>query len=111
MGNSVHSLKKYALLISSALGAVLFGVMEFQFEQIPIIEGYSELPLESWQYSLCITTPEVLQAMGEPIYIENNPAFKIHFYLISLVIILVIVNVVCGFTRMLKDRITAKRDL
>lgn len=101
--------KKRTLLFSSGIGVVLFGISEYLFEQIPVVEGYTTLPLESWQYSLCSITPQVLQTIGEPIYAENNPAYKIHFYLISLIIILTVVNVVSGFTSMLKEQSYGKK--
>lgn len=104
--------KKYTLLISSVLGAVLFGVMELAFEQIPIVEfplSSRQIPLQSWQLSLCAATPEVLRSIGKSIYAGNNPAFKVHFYLISLVIILAVINVVCGFMMMLKEQDYSKK--
>lgn len=95
--------KRFALIIASIAGAAIFFLCEYGFEQIRIVEGYSQLPLESWQYSLCVATPEVLQAIGEPIYAENNPAFKVHFYLIALVILLAVTHILHGFTRMIKE--------
>ena len=95
--------RKFSLMIASIAGAAIFLLCEYGFEQIRIVEGYRELPLESWQYSLCVATPEVLKAIGEPIYAENNPAFKIHFYLIALVILLAVTHILHGFTRMIKE--------
>lgn len=63
----------------------------------------------SWQFSLCVATPEVLRSIGKPIYAQNNPAYKIHFYLISIIIIMALVNVVCGFTKMLKNHDFSKK--
>lgn len=105
---------EHTLLAASILGVAVFVLTELGFEKIPIIEGYPylTLPLETWQYSLCVATPEVLKSIGEAIYAENNPAFKIHFYLISLVIILAVINVVWGFTKMIKSQdFTHKRPL
>lgn len=101
---------RFALLISSAAGAALFFITEILLEKIPVSESlYSsfQLPLQSWQYSLCIATPEVLKTIGAPLYAQGNPAFKYHFYLIALVIILAFINVVYGFTRVIRtgDRI------
>ncbi len=103
--------KRYSVLILSSLGVVLFIAGELFFEQIKVIEGYTykPVPLESWQLSLCIATPEVLQAIGEPIYAENNPAFKVHFYIIAIVIILIIVGILYGFTRMFKENLHEKK--
>lgn len=102
-------LKRYCLLGSSILGAVIFFICEFGFEKIRVVEEQVIVPLESWQLSLCIATPEVLRAIGKPIYAENNPVFKVHFYLISIIIILAIVNVVCGFTKMFREKDFSKK--
>ena len=106
---------RFALPIASALGAALFFITEIGLEKIPVSDSlYSsfQLPLQSWQYSLCIATPEVLKTIGAPLYAQGNPAFKYHFYLIALVIILASIHVVYGFTRMVKsDDRTKKRPL
>ncbi len=101
--------KRYSVLVLSTLGIMLFIVGELFFEQIKVLEGYKTVPLESWQLSLCIATPEVLMAIGEPIYAENNPAFKVHFYLIAIVIILIVVGILYGFTRMFKENLHEKK--
>ena len=102
-------IKRYSVLILSALGIALFIAGELFFEQIKVLEGYKKVPLESWQLSLCIATPEVLMAIGEPIYAENNPSFKVHFYIIAIVIILIVVGILYGFTRMLKEGLYEKK--
>lgn len=102
--------KRYSILLLSALGIALFIAGELFFEQIKVLEGYITVPLESWQLSLCIATPEVLMAIGEPIYAENNPAFKVHFYIIAIVIILIVVGILYGFTRMLKENLCEKKN-
>lgn len=101
--------KRYTLLAASLLGIVSYIAAEFGFEQIKVIEGYTTLPLESWQYSLCVATPQVLRSIGEPTYAENNPAFKIHFYIIAIVIILAVLNVIYGFSKMLKEQCFRKK--
>ncbi|WP_010250829.1 hypothetical protein [Acetivibrio cellulolyticus] len=101
--------KRWSLLASSILGAVVFFICEIGFERISVVESQAKLPLESWQLSLCIATPEVLRAIGNPIYAQNNPAYKVHFYLISIIIILAVVNVVCGFTKMFREKDFSKK--
>ena len=97
-------LKRWTLPGSSLIGAAIFFVCEFAFESIAVVEGDMKLPLESWQFSLCVATPEVLRTIGKPIYAQNNPAYKVHFYLISIIIIMAVVNLVSGFTKMLKEQ-------
>lgn len=94
---------KYSLIMDSAIGLVIFFALELSFEKIKVVQGYTALPLESWQYSLCAITPEVIRSIGEPIYAENNPAFKLHFYLISILIILSITGVLYGFLKVLNE--------
>ncbi|NLY42645.1 MAG: hypothetical protein GX066_01465 [Clostridiaceae bacterium] len=101
--------KRYSLIIDSCIGIALFLAGELFFEQIKVIEGYTVLPLQSWQYSLCAATPEVLQSIGEPIYAENNPVFKLHFYMIAIVIILNIIGLLYGFMRMFKEGLYQKK--
>lgn len=96
-------LRRWALPVASLAAASLFFACEIGLEQVRILEGYEILPLDAWQYSLCIATPEVLRSIGEPIYAQNNPAYKVHFYLISLVILLSVSYVFYGYTRMFKD--------
>jgi len=76
--------KKYAFPVALLFGIALFLSTEIGFEQIKVLEGYSTqqgystlptLPLDSWQYSLCSATPEVLKSICEPIYSQNNPAY------------------------------------
>ncbi len=99
-----EKLKRWTLLGSSLIGGIIFFLCEFGFERIGVVEEQIKLPLESWQFSLCVATPEVLKSIGKPIYAESNPAYKIHFYLISIIIIMAVVNLVCGFTKMLKEQ-------
>ncbi len=100
--------KRFSLIIGSGIGIVLFFSGELFFEQIKVVEGYTEMPLSSWQFALCYATPEVLRAIGEPIYAENNPAFKVHFYLIAIVIILSVIGVLYGFMRMFQEGLYQK---
>lgn len=109
-----HLFRKRTLLAASILGTAVFMLTELGFEKIPVIENYTslKLPLESWQYSLCVATPEVLRSIGEPVYAANNPAFKLHFYFIALIIVLAVINVVWGFTKMIRAQdFTKKRPL
>jgi hypothetical protein len=101
--------KRYTLPAVTLLGTTLFFISELAFEQIKVIEGYVKMPLEAWQLSLCIATPEVLQAIGKPIYAENNPAFKVHFYIIAIVIIIAVLNVIYGFSKMLREQDFSKK--
>lgn len=96
--------KRWALPAGSLLGIAVFLLCELGMEQIGVWEASSGvLPMQAWQYSLCVATPEVLQFIGLPLYASNNPAFKVHFYLIAIAILLASLYVIYGFSRMILD--------
>lgn len=101
--------KRFSLVITSFIGVGLFFAGEQYFEQLKVVEEFKSLPLDSWQYSLCVATPEVLKSIGKPIFADNNPAFKAHFYLIAIVIILSVISVLYGFMRMFKEDLYQKK--
>jgi hypothetical protein len=92
--------KRYTQLISSVIAVIIFLLTETGFERIKVVESEITLPLESWQYSLCVATPQTLKTIGEPIYARYNPGYKLHFYIISIIIILAVINTVYGFYKM-----------
>ncbi len=71
---TIKLFKKYALLWASLLGIALFFGAEHG-----------------------------LKSIGEPIYAENNSAYKMHFYIIAIVILLAVLNTVFGFYNMILD--------
>lgn len=101
--------KRYALAVASLLAILIFFTTEAGFENIRVIEGNMEMPLQSWQLSLCMATPEVLRSIGKPIYAEGNPAFKIHFYIIAVIIILAVLNTIYGISKMLMEQDFSKK--
>lgn len=104
--------KKLSLLLTSAIGIGLFLALERFFEQIKVVIGYESVPVQSWQLGLCMATPEVLEAIGDPIYAENDPAFKVHFYIIAAVMILGVLGLLYGYSRLfLENKKELKRSL
>lgn len=103
--------KRHSLWISTMFGIFVFLAGETFFEQIKVITGYETefLPISSWQLSLCVATPEALRAIGEPTFAQNNPAFKVHFYFIAIVITAAAIILLYGFTHMLKTGSKAKK--
>ena len=101
--------KKYALLFGTVISTVIFFVSEFLFERnITVTRTMtgSFAQLKDWQLALCAVTPEVFESgkltevdilMG-----EYSPAFKLHFYIISIVLILSILNCFYGFAKMIQ---------
>ncbi len=99
--------KRFALLLSSAVSLAVFFASELLLESKAIVTTTVATTLESWQMYMCYIPPEgyatrtwteVDVLMG-----EYSPAFKIHFYLISVILILSIMNCIYGFAKMIKS--------
>lgn len=100
--------KKYALLFGTVISTVLFFVFEFILERaVTVTRTVTGIfsTLEDWQMFMCYVPPnsfeertwtEVDVLMG-----EYSPAFKLHFYIISIVLIISILNCFYGFAKMI----------
>lgn len=100
--------KKYALLFETVISTVLFFVFEFILERaVTVTRTVTGIfsTLEDWQMFMCYVPPnsfeertwtEVDVLMG-----EYSPAFKLHFYIISIVLIISILNCFYGFATMI----------
>ena len=105
---AIKYFKKYAVLFGTVISTVIFFVSEFLFERNitvtrTITGAFAQL--KDWQLALCAVTPEVFESgkltevdilMG-----EYSPAFKLHFYIISIVLIISILNCFYGFAKMI----------
>lgn len=100
--------KKYSLLFGTVISTVLFFVFEFILERaVTVTRTVTGIfsTLEDWQMFMCYIPPnsfeertwtEVDVLMG-----EYSPAFKLHFYIISIVLIISILNCFYGFAKMI----------
>ena len=100
--------KKYALLFETVISTGLFFVFEFILERaVTVTRTVTGIfsTLEDWQMFMCYVPPnsfeertwtEVDVLMG-----EYSPAFKLHFYIISIVLIISILNCFYGFAKMI----------
>ena len=100
--------KKYALLFGTVISTVLFFVFEFILARaVTVTRTVTGIfsTLEDWQMFMCYIPPnsfeertwtEVDVLMG-----EYSPAFKLHFYIISIVLIISILNCFYGFAKMI----------
>ena len=102
-------LKRFAFIGASALAMGTFFALEILFERkVVVTTAETVAKLEDWQMFMCYVPPESLTTTYKTqtavdILIGNyNPAFKMHFYIISAVLILSILNCLYGFGRMLK---------
>lgn len=100
--------EKYALLFGTVISTVLFFVFEFILERaVTVTRTVTGIfsTLEDWQMFMCYVPPnsfeertwtEVDVLMG-----EYSPTFKLHFYIISIVLIISILNCFYGFAKMI----------
>ena len=102
--------KRFALPIISVFATGLFLLFEILFEQVTVFsirEGVADVG--SWQAFLCVATPEVMQTIeyketiGASLTQRYNPMFKMHFYLIAMLIVLAVLGVIYGFAKMVRD--------
>ena len=102
-------LKRFAFIGGSVLATGTFFALEILFEQkVVVTTADTVAKLEDWQMFMCYVPPESLTTTYKTqtavdILIGNyNPAFKMHFYIISAVLILSILNCLYGFGRIVK---------
>ena len=105
-------LKRFALAGGSVIAAGAFFAFETLFEQKVVVTTEETVTiLEDWQMFMCYTLPEgwgqtvttYKQQTAVDILMGNySPAFKLHFYLISVVLILSILNCLYGFGQMIR---------
>lgn len=98
-------LKRYALLGATASSLGVFLASELILESKVIVSSTSLVPLESWQMYMCYMPPMQYETRTwtaiDVLMGEYSPSFKIHFYLISAVLIIAILNCIYGFARVI----------
>ena len=105
--------KKYAIGAASVLSSAIFFISELLLESRVIVtetlseEVFKGYKLEGWQMYMCYAPPgeyetrtwtEVNVLMG-----EYSPAFKLHFYVISIILIISLINCLYGFGAVLRS--------
>ncbi|NLE24064.1 MAG: hypothetical protein GX625_01780 [Clostridiaceae bacterium] len=97
--------KKFALISASALSLAVFFASELLLESKVIVTSTIKTTLENWQMFMCYKPPEDFQTRTwravDVLIGDYSPAFKIHFYIISVVLILAILNCFYGFAQMI----------
>lgn len=111
--------EKYALASASAISLITFLASELFLENKVIVTANAgttidfvsrdvEAKLENWQMFMCYVQPDKFQTRTwTPVDVligEYTPAFKIHFYIISVILILTLLNCFYGFARMIVTR-------
>ncbi|MBQ9562233.1 MAG: hypothetical protein IJU99_02160 [Lachnospiraceae bacterium] len=98
---------KRDLLFGTLISVAVFYVAERIMETRVLVQTQELIPLESWQMSLCYVPPEQYETRTweavDVLLGGYSPAFKIHFYLISVVIIVSLLNCFYGFAKMIRS--------
>ncbi len=99
--------KKYSFVGGVVIATGVFFITELLFEQKIIVstEGAPAV-LQDWQMYMCyIPVDDVYKTQtAVDILIGNySPAFKVHFYVISLVLITTVLNCIYGFGQVVKS--------
>lgn len=110
----IKLLRKYAIIGGGAISIGTFFGLEILFERNVVVTTTETVTtLEDWQMYSCYYVPP--QGWGEaftkyktqtPVDIlmgNYNPAFKLHFYIISVVLILSLLNCLYGFAQIIKS--------
>lgn len=105
----MQRLKRFSLTGASALAIGSFFALEILFERkVVVTTAETVVKLEDWQMFMCYVPPELktttykTQTAVDILIGNYNPAFKMHFYIISVVLILSILNCLYGFGKMIK---------
>ena len=98
--------KKLYFAVASTLSLGVFFIAELLLESKIIVTATAKTTLESWQMYMCYVPPEYYETRTwtalDVLIGEYSPTFKLHFYLISAVLILAVLNCVYGFAQMLR---------
>lgn len=98
--------KKLDFLWGTVLSTGIFFVFERLMETRILVQAQKAVILEGWQMSLGYVPPDYYQTRTwqavDVLLGGYSPAFKLHFYLISIVIIVSLLNCFYGFARMIR---------
>lgn len=101
--------KRFALIGGAFVATGVFFALELLFEQkVVVTTAETVTKLEDWQMFMCyirwdekVTTYKTQTAV-EILMGDYNPAFKLHFYIISVILIITILNCLYGFGQVVK---------
>ncbi len=109
----IRFFKRFAFFGGAISATGIFFGLEWLFEQKVVVSTAETVTkLEDWQMFMCYVPPE---GWGETVTTYNtqtavdilmgdyNPAFKLHFYIISVLLIVTILNCLYGFGQIIKN--------
>jgi len=109
----IKAFKRFAFAGGAAVATGIFFGSELLFEQKVVVSTAETVAkLEDWQMFMCYVPPEgwgetatayKKQTAVDILMGDYNPAFKLHFYIISVVLIISILNCFYGFGQMIKN--------
>lgn len=106
-------IQKHRHSVASLLSLCVFFLSEFLFESKVIVSTTVRTTLESWQMFMCYIPPDAYETRTwkaiDILIGDYSPTFKLHFYLISVVLIIGIVNCLYGFGQMILTKDYTRR--
>lgn len=115
---AIRYLKKFSLPCVTAASVGVFFASELMFENLVLVAKTTEnvktvitTTIEDWQMLMCayfpptVKTEEIIESVTEvdKLIGDYSPAFKMHFYVISLILIICFINCFHGFAVMIKE--------
>lgn len=105
--------QRFSFAAASIISVGVFFIFERLMETGILVQAQEIVFLESWQMALCWVPPELYQTRTwEAVDIllgGYSPAFKLHFYVISVVLILSFLNWIYGFAGMIRTGDKSRR--
>ena len=104
----IKMLKRAAVFGGTAVSIAVFFGTEFWFERNVVVTAEETVArLQDWQMFMCYQPPDTIteyktHSAVEILMGEYNPAFKLHFYLISVLLILSLLNCFYGFAQIIR---------
>lgn len=109
----IRLFKRFVLFGGASIATGVFFATELLFEQQVVVSTAETITkLEDWQMYMCYVPPEGFgetvtayktQTAVDILMGEYSPAFKLHFYMISVVLVITILSCLYGFGQMVKD--------
>ena len=99
--------RRLDFLCGAVFSTGIFFVAEILMEKKILVQAQKVVFLESWQMAMCYIPPEqYLTRTWEAVDVllgGYNPAFKLHFYLIAVALIVSLLNCFYGFSKMIRS--------
>ena len=112
----VKKLEKLALAAGTGISLIVFFASELMLESmVTVTRTVTGIvsSLEGWQMYMCYIPPEGFEERTwtevDVLMGEYSPAFKLHFYVISVVLIISILNCFYGFAKMIVTGDTSRK--